>query len=100
MRQFLMRLALECGEWDVDRLSREMSVEQLKEWIAFDRIETIGRHWRRTARSTVMIAASMGAKMQSDAEEMFLPGYDPMRPRQTPEEMAAELEKFAKLCER
>jgi hypothetical protein len=32
--------------------------------------------------------------VSSDAEEMFIPGYDPSRPTQTPEEMAAELAKL------
>jgi len=50
--------------------------------------------WRRTARLAVSVANAFGAKVSSDAEEMFIPGYDPSRPTQTPEEMAAELAKL------
>lgn len=42
----------------------------------------------------VTMANAFGAKVNSDAEEMFIPGYDPSRPTQTPEEMAAELAKI------
>lgn len=38
-------------------------------------------------------AAVMGAKVKTDAEEMFLPTYDPYRP-QTEEEMIRELMKI------
>lgn len=36
----------------------------------------------------------MGAKVREDAEEMFLPTFDPSRPKQTEEEMFAELSKI------
>lgn len=36
----------------------------------------------------------MGAKVKEDAEEMFLPTYDPSRPTQTEEEMLRELMKI------
>lgn len=64
--------------------------------MAFYRLEPFGDEWRRTARSTVIVAGALGAKLKEDFEEMFLPTYDPRRPTQTPEEMARE---FAKIQE-
>lgn len=40
------------------------------------------------------MAAAYGAKVKEDAEEMFLPTYDPSKPTQTEEEMMAELMKL------
>jgi hypothetical protein len=91
---FAYRLALELGIWNVEEWKKELTVEQLRRWIAFYRVEPFGMHWRRTARLAVSVANAFGAKVSSDAEEMFIPGYDPSRPTQTPEEMAAELAKL------
>lgn len=68
--------------------------------MAFYRLEPFGDEWRRTARSTVMVAGALGAKLKEDFEEMFLPTYDPRRPTQTPEEMARELAKLKDIAER
>ena len=40
------------------------------------------------------MAAAFGAKVKEDAEEMFLPTYDPSKPTQTEDEMLAELMKL------
>lgn len=97
---FLYRLALEIGEWDVEQttesLSRRISAEQLKRWIAFYRVEPFGQSWRRAARTAVTIASAW-AKLPSDAEDLFLPGYNPNQPTQSPDEMAAELAKLKAL---
>lgn len=71
-----------------------MSIRAFRRWVAFYRLEPWGDDWRRTARATVLLAGAYGAKVKEDAEEMFLPTYDPSRPTQTPEEMARELAKL------
>jgi hypothetical protein len=78
-------------------LASRITLAQLSRWIAFYRAEPFGQDWRRTARLSVAVAASMGAKPPTDAEELFMPGFDPNRTRQTEEEMAAELAKLAAL---
>jgi hypothetical protein len=47
----------------------------------------------------VSLAAVNGAQVKEDAEEMFLPTYDPSRPTQTEEEMLAELMKIPGFAE-
>lgn len=76
-----------------------MTLDQLKRWIAFYRVEPFGNDWRRTARLSVIVAAVHGAKLSSDAEEMFLPTFDPARPTQTDDEMLAELRKIPGFAE-
>lgn len=88
---FLYRLAAELGIWDVESLADRMSLEQFKAWVAYYRLECFGNDWRRTARLAVTIAKALGAKVTADAEEMFLPTFDPSRPTQTEGEMMAEL---------
>lgn len=66
----------------------------MKRWLAFYRLEPFGDEWRRTARLAITVAASNGAKVKEDAEELFLPTYDPGRPMQTEAEMIAELSKI------
>ena len=90
---FLYRLAAHLGIHDVDGLANEISVRQLRRWLAFYRQEPFGNDWRRTARSTVIVAKAVGAKLEDTAEEMFLPTYDPAGPTQTEEQMLAELMK-------
>lgn len=85
---------MEFGIWDVDAWKRQITVEQIKRWIAFYRVEPFGQAWRRTARLAVTLASAAGAKVSTDAEEMFCPGFDPARPTQTEEEMLRELAKL------
>ena len=80
--------------WDVERWKREITIEQLKRWIAFYRVEPFGQSWRRTARLAVTLPSASGAKVPTDAEDLFCPGYDPSRPTQTEEEMLRELAKL------
>lgn len=44
-----------------------------------------------------LLATANGSKVKEDFEEVFLPTYDPRRPMQTEEEMAAELAKLANI---
>lgn len=94
---FVYRLALEHGIWDVENWKRSITLDQLKRWMAFYRVEPFGQDWRRAARATMFTVTAAGAKVQEDFEEMFLPTYDPSRPTQTEEEMLAELMKIPQI---
>lgn len=85
------------GRLDVEQIARTYSVRQIRRWCAFYRLEPFGNDWRRTAKQTAWIAGTLGAKLKEDFEETFMPSYDPSRPTQTPEEMAAELAKLKNL---
>jgi len=91
---FLFRLALECGEWDVDALSRRITVRQLTEWMAFYRLEPFGNSWRQSARVAIWSAAAAGAKVTPDDEDRFMPCYRPGGAVMTDAEIAAELRKI------
>ena len=91
----LYRLALACGEWDVVKLERDISLPQLREWIAYYRLEPFGDDWRRTGRLAAVTAASNGAKIGHDMEDKFLPTYRPGGPPQTDAEMERELAKIS-----
>ena len=68
-------------------------------WVAYYRVEPFGEDWLRTARSTVMILKGLGAKVDEQFVEKFLPGYDPNRPM-TPDEIEAELNKLSGIMRR
>lgn len=87
------------GIWNVEAWKKEITLEQVTRWIAFYRVQPFGDEWRRTARLAVSVAAAHGAKVKEDAEEMFLPTYDPSRPTQTEEEMLRELSKIPGFAE-
>lgn len=94
---FLYRLALEIGEWDVEQtpgsLAARMTLDQLRRWIAFYRIEPFGQDWRRSGREVAMLGAVWTGKFNEDLEEKFLPTFRALRP-QTEAEMMAELAKL------
>lgn len=94
---FAYRLAAHHGILDIEQVLR-LPLPAFRLWLAFYRLEPFGDEWRRTARSTVILAGAMGAKTREDSEEMFLPTYDPRRPTQTPEEMARELSKLKQIA--
>lgn len=87
-------MALELGIANVEEWKTQITFDQLLRWFAFYRLRPWGDDWRRTARLSLSFAAVMGAKVKEDAEEMFLPTYDPSRPTQTEEEMIRELMKI------
>ena len=86
---FLGRLALACGEWDVEALSRRITLRQLKWWMAFWRVEPFGDEWARSGKLAAVTAAAQGAKVEPDFEERFLPSY--RAPVQTTEQMISVL---------
>lgn len=93
---FLYRLALAIGEWDVEQtvhsLSARITLDQVKRWMAFYRIEPFGDDWRRTGRGVALTGASYTGNFDERLEERFLPTYRANRP-QTEDEMKAELMK-------
>lgn len=89
---FLYRLALEVGEWDVDALAARMTLGQLKEWMAYYRIEPFGQPWWRAARLAATVGALWTGQYQERVEETFQPTYREARP-QSEQEMIAELMK-------
>lgn len=91
---FLLRLAAYLGIEDPIAFADRIDVRTWRLWFAFYRLCPWGDEWRRTARAVSMLAASNGAKVNEDFEELFLPTYDPRRPLQTEEQMAAELAKL------
>jgi len=84
--------------WDVEQtedcLMNRISLEQLKRWMAYYRVEPFGDDWRRTGRLGTMVAAAVGATVKPEAEEMFMPHFDASQPTQTEAEMMAELMKL------
>lgn len=84
------------GEWDVEQtcnsLSSRMTVEQLKTWVAFYRIEPFGQSWWRAARLAATIGATWTGTYQERIEETFMPTYRDARPM-SEQEMIAELKK-------
>lgn len=93
---FLYRLALEVNEWDVEQtvnsLAARMTLEQLKLWMAYYRIEPFGQPWWRAARLAATVNASWNGRYQPEIEETFMPTYREARP-QSEQEMMAELMK-------
>lgn len=94
---FLLRLALALKIEDPCAFAERISIRAWKLWYAFYRLEPFGDDWRRTARAVEMLASANGAKVNEEFEELFLPTYDPRRPTQTDEQMAAELAKLKNL---
>lgn len=64
--------------------------------MAYYRVEPFGEDWLRTARATAYTLAALGAKIDDQFVEKFLPSYDPHR-EMTPDEIEAELRKLEKL---
>jgi hypothetical protein len=98
MWEFLHRLALEVGVWDVEDLARRISLPQLLRWVAFYRLSPFGDDWRRTGRLATIVAAAAGARVEGDLEERFLPGGGKYRGMsQTEIQMFEELQKVPEL---
>jgi broad specificity phosphatase PhoE len=66
----------------------------LQRWIAAYRVEPFGDEWGRTALQTLLILKALGANVDPQFREMFLPSYDPDR-EMTEDEIQAEMLKAA-----
>lgn len=73
-------------------MAQELTVEQVRFWKGYFLSEPFGCDWQRTARLAAWVAAAMGAKIDEDSEDKFLPTWR-KRP-QTDDEIAAELAKI------
>ena len=78
--------------WDVEELSKRITLRQLKWWMGFWRVEPFGDEWSRTGKLAAVTAAAAGSKVEPDFEERFLPSY--RAPVQTEEELKAQLRRI------
>jgi len=90
------RLALALGVEDVDALGRRLTVDQVRRWWAYWRLEPFGDDWRRSARLSTFVRAAMGAEPKPKDEEVFMPTY---RETQTEDEVIQELAKIPQFAE-
>lgn len=98
LREFLFRLALALGVWNVDDLAERIPMDLFWEWAAFYRLCPWGDDWRRTGRLATIVAAAAGAKVEGDLEERFMPGGGKYRGmNQTEIEMIEELKKIPQI---
>lgn len=82
------------GEWDVHGLEKRLSLQQLREWIAYYNIEPFGDEWRAAARVAMFTVASNGVKVQHDMEDRFMPNFRQGGHVQTDAEIEQELAKI------
>lgn len=92
----MYRLAAHHRIPDVEEYKQRLTVRQLQKWIAYHRIEPFGEDWLRTARLCFFVVSALGAKVDADFIDKFLPTYDPDRPM-TEDEIKAELAKFSRM---
>jgi hypothetical protein len=64
----------------------------LRRWMAYYRVEPFGDEWGRTSLQTLLILKALGASVDPQFREMFLPSYDPER-AMTEDEIHAEMMK-------
>lgn len=90
MLLFLYRLALKLGQWDVDALAEEMSVDQLYKWMGFYQLEPWGDEWLRSAMQMAQFRnAYRGKNSPAKKTEDFMPV--PKR-AQSPQQILATLQ--------
>ena len=78
--------------WDVEELSKRITLRQLKWWMGFWRVEPFGDEWARTGKLAAVMAEAQGHKLEPDFGEKFLPSY--RAPVQTEEELKAQLRRI------
>lgn len=80
-----MRLALKVGRLDWRNVLRELSPQDLLDWMAFERIEPFGQEWHQASMVASVVANELriiasgigGQKVQSDdlyGADTFVPG--------------------------
>ena len=90
MLLFLYRLALKLGQWDVDALAEEMSVDQLYGWMGYYLLEPWGDEWLRSAMQMAQFRnAYRGKNSPVKKTEDFMPV--PKR-AQSPQQILATLQ--------
>lgn len=78
--------------WDVEELSKRITLRQLKWWMGFWRVEPFGDEWARSGKLAAVTAAAAGSKVEPDFEERFLPSY--RAPVQTEEQLIEQLRRI------
>lgn len=61
--------------WDVEAWKRQITIAQLRRWIAFYRQEPWGQPWRIAGRAVSLIRAALGVKYDKADETRFLVTY-------------------------
>lgn len=84
------------GIWNVEAWKQEITVGQLRKWLAYYMLEPFGQPWLRAGRLSTLVRNALGEKYDPVNELRFLPTYregDQFRRqrRKTPEEIAATL---------
>lgn len=95
MERFLYRLAAFHRIPHVEAWKKTISIRQVTRWLAYWTVEPFGDDWERTARHTLFVLKALGADVTEEFVATFKPNYDPNR-EMTPDEIEAELNKFAK----
>jgi hypothetical protein len=94
MERFVYRLATHFRIDDVEAWMQRISLRQVVRWFAYWKVEPFGDDWMRSALTTLYVLKALGANVDEDFIERFLPNYDPDRPM-TDDEIKAELTKYA-----
>lgn len=93
MLLFLYRLALQLGQWDVESLAEEMSVDQLYGWMGYYLLEPWGDEWLRSAMQMAQFRnAYRGKNAPVKKTEDFMPV--PKR-AQTPQQILSTLQSIS-----
>ena len=89
MELFIYRLGLAMGIWNIEAFKTQITIRQLRQWMAMWRVEPFGDEWRRSGRAALVAS---GGKIEADSEDKFLPSY--LEKPQTEAELIAELRKI------
>lgn len=77
MELFIYRLALAHRIWNVEEWKREITVGQVKRWMAYWSAEPFGDDWRAFAKLAMSTSEALGIPVGSEYVERFLPTYKP-----------------------
>ena len=89
---FLGRLALACGEWDIEAFTARIPIRVVNWWMAYWQCEPWGAEWHRSGKLATAMAAAMGSDVPADFVEKFLPTY--REKLQTKQQMLEQLRKI------
>lgn len=89
---FVGRLALQCGEWDIESFMARIPIRVVNWWMAYWLNEPFGAEWHRAGKLATATAGAMGAEVPDDFFEKFLPTY--REKQQTRDQMIEELRKI------
>lgn len=61
--------------WNVEEWKHEISLDQLRWWMAFYRIEPWGQPWRIAGRAVSLMRTALGIPFDRHTEERFMPTW-------------------------